>query len=286
VVDTRQRIAWWGFVLPLLFRRIMQDVVDNVNDRIQRVIQFFRNLPGNIANAVRNLGSTVRTKITDVLKGITANLKINLGFGGDGLGILGAGRPGGSLLGVSPSSAVGAAYSSMGRPGDVISGFRPGARTRSGALSYHARGRALDLTPLIAIAHAIRNRFGSRTLELITPWPSLNLWHGRPHTYSPEVQADHDGRTNVRHIHWAMEHGAYLRRPFEGIVRMAERHPEIVAPEQVIREIVRTESGAQLVLVNVYVGNEQLDARTVKVAAKVVDARTRQHAVRASKGGM
>jgi hypothetical protein len=167
-------------------------------------------------------------------------VEVLIGKMSDGYGLVGTG--GGSLLGVSPTAAVARAYTALGRPGDVISGLRPGARTLSGALSYHARGRALDITPIVSIAHAIRGIFGGRTIELITPWPHLNLWGGRPHRYSAAVQAQHSGGN--AHIHWAMALGAYIRRQATlPMVTFAETAPEIVAPEPILREIVRTESG-------------------------------------------
>jgi hypothetical protein len=166
-----------------------------------------KNNAAALNNALRGISATVKAR--EFKQGLRA-----LG-GGDGLGIdfpfglLGTG--GGSLLGISPLSAVGAAYSSMGRPGDVISGFRPGSRTLSGNLSYHAQGRALDITPIMSIALAIRNMFGARTKELITPWFGMDLLNGRPWTYSSAVKAQHSG--SRAHIHWAMGGGGLVNRP-------------------------------------------------------------------------
>jgi hypothetical protein len=148
-------------------------------------------------------------RLDNALAGLPASVRMEFHGVGDGLGILGTGS--GSLMGVSPTSAVGRAYSALGRPGDVTSGFRPGSRTLSGNLSYHARGRALDITPIRSIAAAFRSAFGPRILELITPWPEMNLWHGSPHRYSAGVQAQHSGSN--AHIHVAMEKGALLTRP-------------------------------------------------------------------------
>lgn len=175
--------------------------------------------------AIRSINRTI-----EKLKGIPSVYELSIRAReprGDGLGIFGISGLsgfGGGLLGISPNSAVGKAYSTLGRPGDVISGLRPGARTRSGNLSYHAQGRALDITPEIGIAHAIRAAYGSRTKELITPWRWLDLHNGRPHYYSAGVHADHSG--SRAHIHWAMRHGGIMNRP--GRVLVGEEGPEVL----------------------------------------------------------
>ena len=73
---------------------------------------------------------------------------------------------------------------------------------------YHGQGKAIDIAaPMTASGKAammnaaaiLYNTFGSSILELIhTPF-SPNLWHGRPHSYSPATQAQH-----WDHVHWAM----------------------------------------------------------------------------------
>lgn len=192
----------------------------------------------NLPTLLLNLGKKIFEKFADGIRSAVGKVKDaigaivgvfdGLGAAGDGLGVLGtaglAGTRGGSLLGISPLSAVGRAYSLLGRPGSVISGLRPGARTLSGNLSYHAQGRALDLSPIRAIAQAIRARFGGRTLELITPWRELDLHHGRPHTYSAAVHAQHSGGN--AHIHWAMADGGLVNR--QGRFLVGEEGPEVL----------------------------------------------------------
>jgi hypothetical protein len=175
-------------------------------------------IPKKVETLVRAPGLDKTKKdvgaLNNALRGLPNVARIEFKSSGlDGLGVLGGlGAFGGGLMGISPLSTVGKAYSSLGRPGDVISGYRPGATTLSGNLSYHAQGRALDITPEFGIALAIRNLFGGRTRELITPWPSMNMHNGRDYRYSDAVQAQHDGRTNVRHIHWAMGQGGLVNR--------------------------------------------------------------------------
>lgn len=87
----------------------------------------------------------------------------------------------------------------------MISGFRPGAHTLSGALSYHALGRAVDYPPSKALALWIRATWGRVTKELITPWNELNLHNGRPHRYTGAVWNQHNFAGGNAHDHWAMD---------------------------------------------------------------------------------
>jgi hypothetical protein len=189
--------------------RGFRDDANAAIDKIKKTVNFDADT-SRAREAVQNLQTWLKGRHFGPIK-IPATVMLSKLADGLGMGAMGA--AGGGLMGISPSSAVGRAYSSLGRPGDVISGYRPGARTLSGSLSYHAQGRALDITPEFGIALAIRNLFGGRTRELITPWPSMNMHNGRNYRYSDAVQAQHDGRTNVRHIHWAMGSGGVVNRP-------------------------------------------------------------------------
>jgi tape measure domain-containing protein len=93
----------------------------------------------------------------------------------------------------------------------LISGFRPGAHTLSGNLSYHAMGRAVDVPPMRAVAMWIRQHFGSSTKELITPWPELDLRNGRFHDYDHAIDAQHGVYGNNAHVHWAMDSASVVQ---------------------------------------------------------------------------
>jgi hypothetical protein len=126
---------------------------------------------------------------------------------------------------------------------NLHSAFRPGARTLSGALSMHAQGRAIDISPRMDIFNWIRSKFGGRSHELIfTPAGGRQIYRGRPHIFDPGVAAMH-----WDHIHWSMRNGAYIKKPFRGMIQAAESHPEIVSPvpimEKTIRKVVREEMG-------------------------------------------
>lgn len=82
----------------------------------------------------------------------------------------------------------------------MTSGFRPGAVTSSGNVSFHAKGRAVDLPPSMAIFNWIRANYGATSKELIfTPAGGKQIKDGKAFRYSGQVIPDH-----VAHIHWAM----------------------------------------------------------------------------------
>lgn len=92
----------------------------------------------------------------------------------------------------------------------LLSGYRPGSRTLSGSLSYHAQDRAVDVPPIEAVARWIRQMLWPNTRELITPWQQYNLHNGRPHTYTGAVWNQHNFAGGNAHIHWAYRLGGLL----------------------------------------------------------------------------
>ncbi len=111
------------------------------------------------------------------------------------------GSSGGSVGWAIMRTLIGAKFPGL----NMISGFRPGAHTLSGNLSYHAMGRAVDYPPVRALALWIRQTFGARTKELITPWNELNLHNGQPHKYTGAVWNQHNFAGGNAHVHWAMD---------------------------------------------------------------------------------
>jgi hypothetical protein len=233
------------FALRLMWSNAVERIRERISEWGSNLVGWFKGLPGRITTALGDIGQRIRDKFASLFKGF--NIPIKLLFGGDGLGVLGGGD--GGLMGVSPNSAVGAAYSALGRPGDVVSGYRPGAITATGNPSYHGMGRALDITPDMGIFNLIRSAFKPRIKELIySPAGGRQVHNGSDHYYSGITRSMH-----WDHIHFAMQHGAYVKRPFAGQVVMAERHPEIVSPEPMLREIVRTETRGGPTTINVTV---------------------------------
>ena len=95
----------------------------------------------------------------------------------------------------------------------LLSGYRPNAHTLSGNLSYHARGRAVDVPARRDVAKWINEHYGRQTKELITPWNDLNIWNGKRHTYTGDIYAQHAGTGRFKgnaHDHWAFRDGGMV----------------------------------------------------------------------------
>jgi hypothetical protein len=118
----------------------------------------------------------------------------------------------------------------------VLSKDRPGARTLTGNVSYHALGRAVDFHWNRKLAEVWNQRYMSRTKELITPWQDLNIQNGRRHAYSPIVYNEHNFAGGNPHDHIAMANGGVIREPVIGVgasgrtYSFGERGAETVTP--------------------------------------------------------
>lgn len=117
------------------------------------------------------------------------------------------GGAGGSIGWKIMQTLIGAKFPGL----NMISGFRPGAHTLTGNLSYHAMGRAVDYPPVRALAAWIRATFGAKTKELITPWQELNLHNGQPHKYTGAVWNQHNFPGGNAHVHWAMDSASVVQ---------------------------------------------------------------------------
>jgi hypothetical protein len=160
---------------------------------------------------------------------------LDVGSAGKGIGGAAAGLAG--LAGLQPGilGVLGDLRSVFGNV-PVISGFRRNAHTLSGNLSYHALGRAIDISPVLGWAQYLRYFWGPRLRELITPWNELNILNGRPHRYTGAVWNQHNFAGGNAHIHAAMANGGVIREPVFGVGRsgrtysFGERGPETVTP--------------------------------------------------------
>jgi phage-related protein len=141
-----------------------------------------------------------------ILEGLKDKVKDLFSGGADGMF---SGSLGGAQGGQGWKWEVGTVEAAFPGTG-VYSTFRPGAVTLSGNRSYHAIGRAVDFEPKRAVAEWIAKTYGKNTLELITPWRDLMLWHGKPHKYSRAIEAQHGVFGNNAHIHWAYDNGGLL----------------------------------------------------------------------------
>lgn len=119
----------------------------------------------------------------------------------------------------------------------VLSKDRPGARTLSGNVSYHARGRAVDFPPSRPLAEWWNLHYKARTKELITPWNSLNIHNGKRHHYTGAVWRQHNFAGGNAHDHVAMGTGGVINEHIVGVgasgrtYEFGERgRPETVVP--------------------------------------------------------
>lgn len=109
----------------------------------------------------------------------------------------------------------------------LLSSYRPGSVTVSGNRSYHAIGRAIDVTPSMQIFDWIRSNYGARSKELIyTPAGSRQIKDGRPHIYSGPVAAQH-----YSHVHWAYDRGG-VAGGAGWLPKMTSRPERVLSPRQ------------------------------------------------------
>lgn len=79
------------------------------------------------------------------------------------------------------------------------SAYRPGSITATGNRSHHGAGRAIDITPSMAIFNWLASNYGPQTRELIfSPANGRQLHRGRPHMYTGVTR-----RMHFDHIHLA-----------------------------------------------------------------------------------
>lgn len=133
----------------------------------------------------------------------------------------------------------------------MISGYRPGSRTLSGNLSYHARNRAVDFPPSEAMARFMYGNYNGRLKEAITPYQQWNVHNGRDKRWTGAVWNQHNFAGGNAHNHFAMADGGTIREPVWGIGQsgatytFGERGSERVIPNY---QTDRSSSGATTVL--------------------------------------
>lgn len=172
--------------------------IDWVKGKLQSPINSISERFGSNAFAQLGLGVANRAKdgVIDRVKELLSTSDVGDGSGGGGL---------------APAiSGVLAALRALFGQVTVISGYRPGSRTLSGSLSYHASRRAFDIAPVLSWARFLNAAFGSRLRELITPWNDLNIHNGRAHRYSGAVWNQHNFAGGNAHIHAAMAQGGRI----------------------------------------------------------------------------
>ena len=176
-------------------------------------------LKGYAAGGAVGLTSANALKAGGHLEAVMEDLAVQ--FGRSLQRQLGGMLGGGSLGGLGWARQWAAVHAAF--PGATLhSAFRPGAITASGNTSYHALGRAIDVTPSMAIFDWIRSRYGANTKELIfSPANGRQLKNGQPHMYGEPVRSMH-----WNHVHWAYDQG--------GLATGAGWLPKGPAPERVL----------------------------------------------------
>lgn len=97
-------------------------------------------------------------------------------------------------------------------PGATLnSAFRPGAITAVGTPSFHGQGRAIDVTPSMAIFNWLAKTFPNSSELIYSPANNRQLYMGRRTTFGEPTRGDH-----FDHVHWAMANGGILPKLYDG----------------------------------------------------------------------
>lgn len=89
----------------------------------------------------------------------------------------------------------------------LFSSFRPGAITATGRPSLHSRGRAIDISPDMAIFNWLAANYPASGELIFSPANGRQIYKGAPHFYGEPTRGDH-----WDHIHWGMfDRGGFLR---------------------------------------------------------------------------
>jgi hypothetical protein len=117
---------------------------------------------------------------------------------------------------------------------DMYSGFRKNARTPSGNVSWHARGRAVDVPPRHDVFNFIHDTYGKKTQELIWLGDKFrNIQHGHHHVYSNSLLQNHGvaGMPNA-HLHWAYDQGGFIPPGYSTVYNgTGKPEPVLTAPQ-------------------------------------------------------
>jgi TP901 family phage tail tape measure protein len=158
--------------------------VDDLIDKLGDIWDWVGNLIGKIGGGLIDKIKSAK----DALSGLVGS---GYGTQGTAQGLDGASAHLKPLLGIAQKHGVG-----------VTSGLRPGDRTESGQVSYHAKGSALDFsgTPeqMKSFAQEVARRFGDQIHSIIySGAPSAQRYKGQPHQFSPNIKDDHWDHVHV-----------------------------------------------------------------------------------------
>jgi len=124
------------------------------------------------------------------------------------------------------------------------SAYRPGAITAVGTPSYHGQGRAIDITPSMAIFNWLARTFPNATELIYSPAGRRQLWNGRQYLFGEPTRGDH-----WDHVHWAMANGGIMPTLYDtggdvppglSLIANATRKPEVTLTNKFVQEMRET----------------------------------------------
>lgn len=119
--------------------------------------------------------------------------------------------PGGGKAGPAMGwKAQWAAVKGMFPNAALHSAYRPGAVTAVGTPSFHGKGRAIDITPSMAIFNWLARAFPNSSELIYSPAGGRQLYMGRQTLFGEPTRGDH-----FDHIHWAMKNGGVLPKLYD-----------------------------------------------------------------------
>lgn len=119
--------------------------------------------------------------------------------------------PGGGKAGPAMGwKAQWAAVKAMFPNAALHSAYRPGAVTAVGTPSFHGKGRAIDITPSMAIFNWLARAFPNSSELIYSPAGGRQLYMGRQTLFGEPTRGDH-----FDHIHWAMKQGGVLPKLYD-----------------------------------------------------------------------
>jgi phage-related minor tail protein len=103
-----------------------------------------------------------------------------------------------------------AAVKGMFPGANLHSAYRPGAVTAVGTPSFHGKGRAIDVSPSMAIFNWLAKAFPNSSELIYSPAGGRQLYMGRQTLFGEPTRSDH-----YDHVHWAMKNGGVLPKLYD-----------------------------------------------------------------------
>src|SRR5690606_24382677 len=181
-----------------------------IGDIGKKVLDFFAD-PGSLfkgaLDKLKGFGGGAVGKIAGALPGKIIDAIIDkaksFGGGGQDVALSGGGRfAGGPVMGWQNMwNIVKNAF-----PGATLnSAYRPGAITAVGTKSFHGQGRAIDVTPSMAIYNRLAKTFPNSSEPIYSPAGPRQSYMGRQTMFGEPTRGD-----RWDHAHWAMANGGML----------------------------------------------------------------------------